>query len=376
MAGVYISYPYCRQKCTYCNFASGVGTGSAQAAYTAALLREVASADFPWTPQTVYLGGGTPSLISPPDFQNLLDAIPGRPWAEATIEVAPGDIDPEHAQAWANAGITRVSLGVQSFDREVARASGRRHDAETVRRELQILYDVGIQRTSVDLIAGLARQTPATWQADLDWVERLGVEHVSVYMLEVDDESRLGGELRSGGSRYGAQLTPNDDEIASMYELAVKLLASMGAERYEISNFARPGAESLHNLGYWTMAPYWGFGADAHSYEGAQRWFNVKTAGEYLARAERGESPRADTEQLDERRLLEDRLLTGLRTRAGVRVSSCELTPFAPAIADLTTRGWLDIPEPGLLRLTDAGVLFANEALQELLFADAEEPPS
>jgi len=374
MGGVYISYPYCRQKCTYCNFSSGVGIASAQADYIAAITREIADAQLPWSPRTIYLGGGTPSLIPPEEFKNLLASIPGRPWSEATIEVAPGDIDLENAQAWSESGISRVSLGVQSFNREVARASGRMHDAETVRRELQILHDVGIHRASVDLIAGLARQTAETWEADLDWVERLGVEHASVYMLEVDDESRLGGELRSGGARYGARLTPDDEQVAAMYERAVERLSAIGLERYEISNFARPGAESQHNLAYWTMTPYWGFGADAHSFHGSQRWFNVKTAGEYLSRAQHGESTRVETEQLDERRLLEDRLLTGLRTRNGALLSRREAESLAPNLADLTARGWLEAPEPGRLRLTNSGILFANEALRELLFADDKEP--
>jgi len=368
MAGVYISYPFCRQKCTYCNFASGVGTQGAQASYLRALRLEIEQADWTWTPRTVYLGGGTPSLLAPDEFIDLLALIPGRPWAEATIEVAPGDVEPGQARAWAEAGITRVSLGVQSFDPDVARAAARRHDAEVVQRELEILRGVGITRTSVDLIAGLAKQTDAVWEYDLDWVERLAVEHVSVYMLEVDDESRLGGELRAGGSRYGARETPCEEEVADRYERAVERLGTVGIERYEISNFARPEAESLHNLGYWTMLPYWGFGADAHSYDGGRRWSNVKTAAEYLARFEAGRSPCGESEVLDERRLLEDRLLTGLRTRRGAHASADELAPFSAAVHSLSERGWLESAGHDRIRLTDAGILFANEALGELLF--------
>ena len=369
MSGVYVSYPYCRQKCTYCNFSSGVGGAEAQGRYYAALLRELRDYAPCKKPLTLYFGGGTPSLLDGERMAGLTAAVPGRPWAEATIEAAPGDVGRPRAQAWARAGISRVSLGVQSFDREIARAAGRRHDAETVRAEIETLAEAGIRRINVDLIAGLAHQTAKTWESDLDWVERLDVEHVAVYMLEVDDESRLGEEMRSGGARYGAQSTPDEDAVAAMYERAVERLAAAGLERYEISNFARPGAESLHNLGYWTMEPYFGFGADAHSFDGERRWRNVRDAGEYAARIDGGASPREEVENLDARRLLEDRLLTGLRTRSGVRLDDDELAGLAATLDDLAGRGWVERPAPDCFRLTDQGVLFANEALGELLFA-------
>src|SRR5215472_8630079 len=195
MAGVYVSYPFCAQKCTYCNFASGVFPRELEAKYVRALLAELRATDWPWTPETVYLGGGTPSQMEPAALAELLAAIPGAPWAEATIEAAPGTIAPEKAAAWTRAGIDRVSLGVQSFMARELTRTGRKHNAEIVEREVALLRAAGIGAINIDLIAGLPGQTPASWNESLDWVERLQAPHVSVYMLEVDDDSHLGHEI-------------------------------------------------------------------------------------------------------------------------------------------------------------------------------------
>ncbi|MGD1097776.1 MAG: radical SAM family heme chaperone HemW, partial [Bryobacteraceae bacterium] len=267
MAGVYISYPFCAQKCTYCNFASGVFPRELEACYLERLRTEIRDAAWTWKPETVYLGGGTPSQIEPSALAALLGEIPGRPWAEATIEAAPGTIAPDKAAAWKAAGIDRVSLGVQSFNaRELAR-TGRKHTAEIVKAEVALLREAGIDSINIDLIAGLPHQTRQSWIESLEWLERLGGPHASVYMLEVDQDSRLGSEILARGARYGASDVPSDDQIAEFYELAVERLSLAGLRRYEISNFARPGYESRHNLKYWRREPYLGFGADAHSFD-------------------------------------------------------------------------------------------------------------
>ena len=220
----------------------------------------------------------------------MLAAVPGRPWKEATLEAAPGTITPEKAAVWQASGINRVSLGVQSFVQEEIAATGRKHTAEIVVSDIEMLRQAGIANYNIDLIAGLARQTMASWRESLDWIERLAPPHVSVYMLEVDDDSRLGREKLLGGVRYGAETTPSESETAEMYEFAVERLEALGIRRYEISNFARPGFESIHNLKYWRFEPYVGFGADAHSFDGAWRWQNVESPAEYVEhRAARGD---------------------------------------------------------------------------------------
>ncbi|MCC7156631.1 MAG: coproporphyrinogen III oxidase family protein, partial [Bryobacterales bacterium] len=261
--GVYLSYPFCAQKCTYCNFASGVLPRALEPRYIEALRAEIHAAAWPWTPETVYLGGGTPSTMDAGGLAALLASIPGKPWKEAAIEAAPGTLTPERAAAWTAAGINRVSLGVQSFNTAELRRTGRRHTAETVASDVALLRAAGIGAISCDLIAGLPAQTVESWEESLDWIARLDIPHVSVYMLEVDEDSRLGREMLLGGVRYGAAETPDEDAIVACYTRAIERLARLGLERYEISNFARPGCESLHNLKYWRLEPYLGFGSDA-----------------------------------------------------------------------------------------------------------------
>jgi len=351
VAGVYISYPFCAQKCTYCNFASGVFRKDLEEAYAKALIAELRSTRWPWVPETVYLGGGTPSQADPGVF---LEEVPGRPWREATVEAAPGTIDRDKAARWRASGINRVSLGIQSFvSRELAR-TGRKHTAETVTREIALLREAGIDSINVDLIAGLPGQTRQSWSESLDWTERLEVPHASVYMLEVDEDSRLGREILAGGARYGAAEIPPDDAIADFYEMAVERLSRAGLARYEISNFARPGFESAHNLKYWKREPYLGFGADAHSFDGEWRWQNAESAAEYV-RGGAVERTAADP--------VGERFFLGLRLMEGIEG---EWAPFEEAIRRFLAEGLLEY-DGRRLRLTSRGVLLSNEVFAEFV---------
>jgi oxygen-independent coproporphyrinogen-3 oxidase len=335
MPGVYVSYPFCSQKCTYCNFASGVFPRELEARYVDALRAELRAAAWLWTPDTAYLGGGTPSQMDPQALAGLLAEIPGWPhgekWSEATMEAAPGSVTAEKAAAWACAGINRVSLGVQSFVRHELARTGRKHTTEMVEREIGLLREAAIESINIDLIAGLPGQTRASWSESLDWVEKLGVPHVSVYMLEVDEDSRLGREILGSGVRYGAADVPADDEIADFYEIAVERLARMGIERYEISNFARPGFESRHNLKYWRREAYLGFGADAHSFERVPA------------------DPKAE------------KFFLGLRLREGVPSGE-----FPEVIDRFEREGLLERCD-GRVRLTARGVLLSNEVFAEFV---------
>jgi len=354
--GVYLSYPFCAQKCTYCNFASGVYPRDREQQYRAALEAEIRAHRWEWRPETVYLGGGTPSNLDSEALAPLLDAIPGRPWQEATIEAAPGTITEEKARAWAALGISRVSFGVQSFVEAEIRRTGRRHTAATVVREMQILAAQGLVNCNLDLIAGLPGQTADSWRESLDWVERLGAPHVSVYMLEVDEDSRLGAEILRGGARYGAGDIPDDDRIADFYEEAVERLAAEGIARYEISNFARPGFESRHNLKYWKLEPYAGFGADAHSFDGRLRRRNPESVEDYLRAATPSEDPADPGEHL----------WVGLRLAEGVRPTAEDWERFDRPIRRFVEAGLLETGS-GALRLTARGVLLSNEVFQEFL---------
>lgn len=346
MAGVYISYPFCQQKCTYCNFASGVFPEALRGSYLEAVRAEIRATQWKWTPETLYLGGGTPGLMPAEALEAVLREIPGHPWLEATIEAAPGGITPDKARAWRSMGINRVSLGVQSFVRRELARTGRKHTAETVAHDVAALRQAGIPNFNIDLIAGLPGQTQASWEESLEWIERLKPPHVSVYMLEVDGDSRLGAEILALGGRYGARDVPGEDAIASFYEAAVERLRAMGIPRYEISNFARPGFESRHNLKYWLREPYLGFGAGAHSFDGGYRWSNTESVVEYVNGSRGGEKIAADPEA--------ERFFLGLRLDLGVE------TPAPPALDGFIQNGLVSI-EGQRIRLTPRGVLLSNE---------------
>jgi oxygen-independent coproporphyrinogen III oxidase len=354
--GIYISYPFCSQKCTYCNFASGVFPREMESKYQQALIAEIRTHAWEWNPDTVYLGGGTPSLIDP---TAILAALPGKPWLEATIEAAPGTLDINNwSNTWKAAGLNRVSLGVQSFVIPELRRTGRRHTAETVVQEVGMLRDAGFENINIDLIAGLPLQTEASWRESLDWIERISPPHVSIYMFEIDEDSTLGAEILLGGKRYSAMDTPSDDATAAMYEAAVERLALMGIARYEISNFARPGFESLHNLKYWELKPYVGFGADAHSFDGKRRWQNPESLEAYLANPVREYSDCTPDEKF----------FVGLRLMSGVVPDAEEWRRYETPIQRLVSGGMLE-RDATHLRLTSQGVLLSNEIFQEFLTA-------
>jgi oxygen-independent coproporphyrinogen-3 oxidase len=363
MSGVYISFPFCAQKCTFCNFASGVFPEALQMDYLSAVVEEIGAHEWVWTPDTVYIGGGTPSRLASQELAKMLGGIPGKPWREATIEAAPGSFNAENVAFWRDIGINRVSLGVQSFAKRELAGTGRRHDADSVADDCALLRINGISNINIDLIAGLPYQTKPTWEESLDWVERLQPPHVSVYMFEVDEDSRLGLEVLNSGVRYGAGEVPSDDLAADLYEIAVERLRNMGIFRYEISNFALPGMESLHNLKYWRLDPYIGFGADAHSFDGQQRYANVETAAEYVDRRRAGLKVRNEPNSTS---LEEERMFLGLRLLEGVEPTSGEWQRFGGSIRRHMDAGLLE-QAGGRVRLTSRGVLLSNEVFQDFI---------
>lgn len=359
MSGVYISYPFCNQKCSFCNFASDVYSPESKSRYHDALLEEVRAQAWSWLPDTVYLGGGTPSLMPMELLSNLLGSIPASRLAEVTIECAPGTLTEEKIAAWVSLGINRVSLGVQSFNATELRHTGRRHTAETVEQDVILLRNCGIENINIDLIAGLPHQTRETWRESLLWLERLEVPHVSIYIFEIDEDSRLGQEILLGGKRYSAAFLPSDDVAAAMYQAAVEKLTGLGIHRYEISNLAKPGYESRHNLKYWQLESYLGFGLDAHSFDSGLRWSNPDNLDEYL------QGP-SQTRILEASSPAEEHFFVGLRMMNGIKPSPEEWRLFADPIAKWTEAGMLR-QEGETLRLSEAGVLVSNEIFQEFL---------
>jgi oxygen-independent coproporphyrinogen-3 oxidase len=392
--GLYISIPFCRSKCTYCNFASGVYPASEHACYVERLIDEMRRArkwsqnhraELPTRVDTIYLGGGTPSLLEPDLITRLFGAIRTEflidPDAEITVECAPGQIADATLAALAQAGVNRVSLGVQSFIDREAQQSGRLHSRAIVLEDLKRLRGAGISNLNVDLIAGLADQTFASWEESVSVLVDSGVSHASIYMLEVDEDSRLGRELLAGGARYHAGLVPGDDTIARMYESAIERLANAGLPQYEISNFARPGCESRHNLRYWQRRPYLGIGLDASSMlrssrdgaEDSQLGYVLRftTTDELKAYLEGPQPP--ETAWLSEDRQHEEAWFLGLRLNNGVSVlalreefSNQMVAPALETARRLVDRGLLTF-DGETARLTDQGRMLSNDVFQEFL---------
>ena len=341
--GLYISIPFCRSKCTYCNFASGVYPASDHARYVDRLIEDLAAApawagrmgvDLPRRVDTVYLGGGTPSLLSAELVERLFSAVRSafefEPQVEITVECAPGQIADETLGALAACGVNRVSLGVQSFIDREAQVSGRLHSRAIVETDLQRLRGAGINNLNIDLIAGLAGQTVASWEESLSVLIDSGVSHASVYMLEVDEDSRLGREMLNGGARYYAESVPTDDAIAEMYLRAIERLEKAGLKQYEISNFGRRGFQSRHNLRYWKRRPYLGLGLDASSMLRAVPEDQDHARLPYVLRSSvtddlkaflAGPEP-AETAWLSPERQHEEAWFLGLRLNAGVQLAA------------------------------------------------------
>jgi oxygen-independent coproporphyrinogen-3 oxidase len=397
--GLYISIPFCRSKCTYCNFASGVYPASEHSRYVDRLVEDMRHAgawaadmgvDLPRAVDTVYLGGGTPSLLEPELIERLFTAIRSEfqveEGAEITAECAPGQIGDATLDALAHVGVNRASLGVQSFIDREAQISGRLHKRSNVLDDVQRLRAVGIVNLNIDLIAGLAGQTTASWDESLGVLLETGVPHASIYMLEVDEESNLGKELLDGGARYYAELVPTDDAIAQMYETGIARLEKAGLRQYEISNFARRGFKSEHNLRYWERRPYLGLGLDASSALQATedspkparrkrptyilRSTTTDDLKEYLS----GPQP-VETAWLSPERQYEEAWFLGLRLNSGVKLAALK-REFGDDAVDRTVAVVERQAESGLLasdgktvRLTARGRLLSNEVFQQFLEA-------
>ncbi len=282
------------------------------------------------------------------------------------METAPGSLTAERVEAWIRAGINRVSLGVQSFNRQELARTGRKHTAEIVAQDVALLRANGIDNFNIDLIAGLPGQTGDSWAASLASAIALNPPHVSVYMLEVDDDSRLGNEILLGGKRYGANDVPSEDRIGDFYEAAVEELRTHGIHRYEISNFAREGAESIHNLKYWKAGALRRVRRGcSHSFDGKLRWQNVESAQDYVAGSESGRPVRCEESTPDAD---EEKFFVGLRLSEGVHADAADWQRFGPAFEHFLSTGVMERTS-GNLRLTSRGVMVSNEIFQEFITA-------
>jgi oxygen-independent coproporphyrinogen-3 oxidase len=327
---------------------------------------------------TVYVGGGTPSLLDPRDLARLLESLRARfdcQFREVTLEADPETITAENSSAWREMGFDRVSLGAQSFADAELRATGRRHRRAEVFAAVANLRRAGFSNISMDLIAGLPCQTEESWRQSLAQLVELAPEHVSIYLLETDEGSSLGREMLHGGVRFNAKRVPSDDEMVEFYEYACETLEQAGYEHYEISNWARrtksgkSDLRSHHNLKYWRREPYMGLGAGAHSFDGCVRQANVESVNEYMAGMRSGKLPVKESEEVGRQQALDEEIFLGLRQLAGIDFGQIEKTygvSLRERIAVLADAGFIEM-DGTRARLAPAKIALANEVFVELM---------
>jgi oxygen-independent coproporphyrinogen-3 oxidase len=328
---------------------------------------------------TVYFGGGTPPLLGVERLERIVRALRGRfevqAGCEFTIEVTPGSADAQFLAQAMSLGMNRLSIGAQTFEDQALRAVGRLHSAADTCELVRRARSAGFENVSLDLVAGLPHQNSASWQRDLDAALRLAPQHVSLYLFETDEKSRLGREVLQSGPRYHAPAVPGEEFMADAYEMGREVLGREGYIQYEISNFAQPGSESRHNLKYWQLAPYVGLGAGAHSFDGVNRWANEDDAKLYIEKLDESRSPIAEARKLSREEQLEEFFFLGLRQVEGVSLERARkrwgrdrLSHWQERIGTLTQDGLL-IRAGDNIRLAGTAYLVSNEVFQEFVGA-------
>ncbi len=376
-AGIYLHIPFCRSRCSYCDFATDIyRDAGGVTTYVEALVREInlfrsgkveqveqVEQGGTKTVDTIYFGGGTPSLLMPEQVEAILKAVNKKfsllSGAEITMEMNPATVTPETLREFRSLGVNRASFGVQTFNDRLLKLLARAHDANDARQTFAMLRDAGFDNISFDLIAGLPGQTLADWEQNLNEAITMQPEHLSLYLLEIHEGTPLAEQVRSG-----RQPQPDDEIAAEMYEFMLDKLATAGYEQYEISNFSRPGFESRHNSKYWTLDPVLGFGVSAHSFDGQQRYANERDTAKYVEMIENRGSAEVMREDID---LASEFVFLGLRMETGIdlprfsdRFGFDLIRKYEAEIERLTGDGLVE-NTANSLRLTRKGKLFSNE---------------
>ncbi len=368
--GVYIHIPFCRTRCSYCDFATRAYDGTLAARYVRALTIEIENFNPPLNARavdTIYFGGGTPSLLLPSQIALILETVRARfhvaENAEVTMEIDPGTASPDALTEFRRLGINRASFGAQTFDDEELHRLGRAHTATNIRRTFADLREAEFDNISFDLIAGLPHQTLDSWRRNIDETLRLRPEHLSLYLLEIYEGTPLAAQIKRG-----QMSAPDDDEAALMYQLMSEEACASGYERYEISNFCLPEHAARHNTKYWTGAPVYGFGCSAHSFDGHQhRWSNERNATRYIELVETKHAAVVEHIKLDEQARRAEAMFLGLRLARGVNLREHQTRfgidlreAYRADLARLADAGLIEL-ENDTLKLTPHGALLSNE---------------
>ena len=374
MAGIYIHIPFCKSRCKYCDFFSTTHLEK-RAQYVAALLEEwrMRAHEVNGPIHTIYIGGGTPSMLDDSSLQMIIEAIRRESslnstaiseplqgdeamLQEITMEANPGDITLERAQAWRKMGINRLSIGVQSLDDELLQLIGRRHTAEQARKAVAVAQAAGFDNISIDLMYALPSQTMEQWQKDVAEALQMGVQHISTYGLIYEEGTVLMTLLD-----HGVIEAVDEDTEMQMYDYLVEQLAANNLEHYEVSNFALPNRQSRHNSSYWNNTPYIGLGAGAHSYDGQVRQWNISDLDTYIAQA-MAHQLQPEKEVLSEEQRHTERVMLGLRTNRGIGIDEIDRSKAQPYIA----QGML-IEKDNRIVATTKGYHILNRIIEDLI---------
>jgi oxygen-independent coproporphyrinogen-3 oxidase len=367
-AGLYVHIPFCSSRCSYCDFATGLYASELAERYVRALVAEIRSSrKVESRVDTIYFGGGTPSLLAPSQLDRILCALHDQfeidHVPEITLEINPGSVNAEKLREFQRLGINRASFGAQTFDDTELAKLGRSHSAADALKTFAELRTSGFSNISFDLIAGLPGQTLAGWQRNIEIALELQPEHLSFYLLEVHAGTPLADHIRRG-----IQPVPDDDLAGVMYEWILERASGAGYEHYEISNLCRHGFHSRHNVKYWTGAPYYGFGCSAHSYDGRmRRWSNHRDVLKYVELIDSGASPVVDEQRLSDTDVRSEAVFLGMRLMQGIDVRryresfGVDLRDEHAADLDRFCKAGLLEFDGDLLRLTRTGALLSNE---------------
>jgi oxygen-independent coproporphyrinogen-3 oxidase len=367
-AGLYVHIPFCSSRCSYCDFATGLYQSELAERYVYGLVEEIKTSQHAGeNVDTIYFGGGTPSLLAPAQLERILAALYDNfkiaADCEITLEINPGSAAPEKLRAFRSLGVNRASFGAQTFDDAELAKLGRSHNSADALRTFADLRDTGFTNVSFDLIAGLPGQTLARWQRNIQQALALAPEHLSFYLLEVHSGTPLAEHIRRG-----IQPQPDEDLAGVMYECMLEYALAAGYEHYEISNLCRPGFQSRHNVKYWTAAPYYGFGCSAHSYDGkTRRWSNQRDVLRYVELVERDASPVVEEQQLSVTDVRAEAVFLGLRLMQGVDLRryresfGVDLRDEHAGDLDRFCKAGLVELDGDLIRLTRTGALLSNE---------------
>ncbi|MGI8668877.1 MAG: radical SAM family heme chaperone HemW [Aridibacter sp.] len=369
-AGIYIHIPFCKSRCSYCDFATDVyRNNDAVEKYVNGLISEITNYELRITNyvETLYFGGGTPSLLSAKQLENILETIYGKfefdENVEFTLEMNPATVSLEKLKDFKSLGVNRASFGVQTFDDKALKILARGHNADDARNTFELLRKAKFENISFDLIGGLPNQSLKDWEKNLDEALKMNPGHLSLYLLEIHEGTPLAEQIRSK-----RQPLPDEDLAGEMYEMMVEKVAAEGFEQYEISNFAKRGFESKHNNKYWLCEPVFGFGVSAHSFDGiGKRWSNERDTKNYVSLIENGKSPIVEMNNLSEKQLSAEFAFLNLRLAKGLDLYEFEekfginsMNEYADELKHFEELGLIETSEE-FLRLTRKGFVYSNE---------------